>query len=182
MANLSSRSKSVRCVINYPFRNDLAKVSETFSALGYSFAMIIHDKDTDENGELKTKHIHLLLLSPKRHQLQYYLFRLCEIFDCFPVNVSVLVSESVTNDLQYLIHKNDITKYQYDKKDIIHNFNTDYLHGELETQNDGTLNAKQLIAIIKQSRSRLEVMDRIGLSRYVLYRNAIKDISEDLNK
>ena len=66
MSDLMLQRKDVQLVINFPIHEDLSQFEYSLSNLGCSFAYIVHDKDAKADGELKTKHIHLVSLREHR--------------------------------------------------------------------------------------------------------------------
>ena len=68
---------------------------------------ILHDLDTDDNGELKTKHIHLLYSLSKRVRAKTELNALCDFLfgDCKYVNlISIDKWRYHDEGIQYLCH------------------------------------------------------------------------------
>lgn len=73
----------------------------------YDYALILHNRDVDSNGELKKEHWHVVL----RFLQPVWSSAICkdlEIEDRFIEHV-----KKFENALQYLIHYNDIDKAQY---------------------------------------------------------------------
>lgn len=82
------------------------------------YAYIIHDKDTDEKGELKEPHIHLAL----RFDNGYDTKHISQWFGITENYISKLKGEWI-DLLKYLIHKNAEDKYQYLEEEVVSNFN-----------------------------------------------------------
>jgi len=74
----------------------------------YDYASITHDKDLDENKNLKKKHTHIVLSTPNGK----WNTALAEELN-IPENY-IQKCRSFSNALEYLIHYNDDTKEQYD--------------------------------------------------------------------
>lgn len=87
------------------------------------WAYIIHDKDKDENGELKEKHIHILV------QLNNAM-SLSAVRALFPVGANTLAQPMYdkADCFNYLNHKDKPDKYQYPDEDIKAD-NMDYWKG-----------------------------------------------------
>ena len=82
----------------------------------YDYAYILHDKDTDDNGDLKKAHIHLLLFFSNARWGSSILKEI----DIDNPNL-IEFRENKANAIQYLIHSNNHNKYQYDYTSIISN-------------------------------------------------------------
>lgn len=79
------------------------------------WAYILHDKDTDENGVLKKPHIHWVGRATPR------CLSVVAGFLGLPEN-NIEVVKNFDNTVCYLIHLNDIDKYQYSPDDVVSNF------------------------------------------------------------
>ena len=77
------------------------------------YAYILHDKDKKEDGEPKKKHLHLILWFDREKSIN----ALSKEFGV-PVN-RIKWKADIFGTLQYLVHKNDSNKYQYDEKSIV---------------------------------------------------------------
>lgn len=75
------------------------------------WAYILHDKDTDDNGELKKPHIHWVGRATPRT-----LFVVSNFLG-LPEN-DIEVVKNFDNMVMYLIHLNDIDKFQYSPDDV----------------------------------------------------------------
>jgi hypothetical protein len=75
------------------------------------WAYILHDKDTDENGELKKPHIHWVGRATPR------CLSVVSNFLGLPEN-DIEVVKNFDNMVMYLIHLNDIDKFQYSPDDV----------------------------------------------------------------
>lgn len=79
------------------------------------WAYILHDKDTDENGVLKKPHIHWVGRATPR------CLSVVANFLGLPEN-NIEVVKNFDNTVCYLIHLNDIDKFQYSPDDVESNF------------------------------------------------------------
>ena len=88
----------------------------------FSFvSSIIHDKDILENGENKRIHSHSFIELHEKTTKKALLDTLSNMLD---INITCLSLEPTNNDflgIQYLTHKNDTSKHQYDYDLIITN-------------------------------------------------------------
>lgn len=76
------------------------------------YGFIFHDKDKDENGELKKRHMHVFV---KSHPLR--LSAWADKFD-LPENM-IEIPKSVYACARYLIHADQPEKYQYNIDDVV---------------------------------------------------------------
>lgn len=176
---LDTMTKTCRCVINFPIKRKLDDICDDLSANQYVYALIVHDKDIDNNGVLKTKHIHLVFECPKRHRLSFYIARLSEYFNVERNQVSVQVSNSFEGDIQYLVHKNNANKYQYDVKDIKTNMSCDELQDRLMRDIHKEITARYVFEVVKSCRTKTNIIEKLGLGIYNLYYKAIGDMIND---
>lgn len=75
------------------------------------WAYILHDKDTDDNGELKKAHIHWVGRATPRS------LSVVSNFLGLPEN-DIEIVKNFDNMVMYLIHLNDIDKFQYSPDDV----------------------------------------------------------------
>lgn len=100
------------CILLYPEEDETHKKALEYIKLNYDYALIVHDKDKNEVGELKKSHTHVVIatanakwntaLSEELGIGENYIEK-CRAFD---------------NALEYLIHYNDDTKEQYDISEV----------------------------------------------------------------
>jgi len=84
-------------------------------------ASIIHDRDIKPTGELKTIHAHCFIDTPTKPTKKELLDTLSELLN---VDRNLITIEATNNEflqVQYLIHKNDQMKAQYEASEIITN-------------------------------------------------------------
>lgn len=177
--SLETMTKQVFAVINYPHNEtiDINTFRDNLTLNGLQFALIPHIDEPAEDGAIKTAHIHVFAESAKRHRLSWYINR---FDDCSGLEVSIVdcISVFVANDkpgcIQYLIHKNNPEKKQYNAHEIVSNINglEDYLNCEIES----ALDIFRLAEIVSDSDTILDVMYAVGLGRYAMYRNVINDM------
>lgn len=90
---------------------DCETLLSTIRSKFIDWAYILHDKDVDENGELKKPHIHWVGRATPRS------LSVVSNFLGLPVN-SIEVVKNFDNMVMYLIHLNDIDKFQYSPDDV----------------------------------------------------------------
>lgn len=82
------------------------------------YAYILHDKDSDENGELKKEHFHIYIKFSKQIRSETIL----KIF-----NTSVFEDVKDINALmRYFLHLGEENKHEYSKEELIKNFDIDF--------------------------------------------------------
>lgn len=185
--SLSSQTKYANIVIEYNVFEkhcNFSKLGDGLESSGFIYAFILHDKDTNSDGTLKHKHIHLTIVSPKRHRLDYYLRIVGDICNIENLNaIQVTISNGLDVDLQYLVHKNSENKYHYDELDIHTNLD-DYLYQEyMNREILVQLDIDNLIKIIYDTNFvTWKIIKRVGLNNYNTYRNTIKDLIQTLDR
>lgn len=97
----------------YPESCNIKDVVEKIHKLGgHEYAYILHDKDVDSNGDLKKPHYHVLCWFPSYVHIDAFV-------KVTGRNVEAFTSiRSRDRSIQYLVHRNDPDKYQYDISDI----------------------------------------------------------------
>lgn len=101
---------------------DFDAVLDLFDSIFEEWAYIVHDKDTDENGELLKPHVHWVgskrtpsLISTVSNQLGV------------PEN-AIEFCKSWKTSIRYLVHDDNNDKYHYSDEDIVSNFSvSEYL-------------------------------------------------------
>lgn len=90
---------------------DCESLLSTIRSKFIDWAYILHDKDTDENGVLKKPHIHWVGRATPR------CLSVVANFLGLPEN-DIEVVKNFDNMVMYLIHLNDIDKFQYSPDDV----------------------------------------------------------------
>lgn len=90
---------------------DCETLLSTIRSKFIDWAYILHDKDTDENGVLKKPHIHWVGRATPR------CLSVVSNFLGLPEN-DIEVVKNFDNMVMYLIHLNDIDKFQYSPDDV----------------------------------------------------------------
>jgi len=154
-------------------------ICDSLSKNGFTYYLIKHDKDVDNQGQLKRPHYHLVLVALKRYRVKQILNMLVDIFNTNIENIQIDENISLIASVQYLIHLNDSNKYQYSSKEIYTN-NEDNLNALLlENPTTNELTTQQLIDFIfTQKMNRLELINCIGIGKYQHYRYTINDLYE----
>lgn len=125
------------CLVLYPREDPKHEKALDYIISNYKYAFIEHNKDIDENGSLKKKHTHVVI-SFNNYKWRNSLSEELEIQPNYLEKVRNL--ESV---LKYLIHFNDIKKYQYKIDDVCGNLKEkliQYIKNDKEDENDKLIN------------------------------------------
>ena len=171
--SLSDRTQKVNFVISikemedegsrFEFKNAVYTALSNFNCP--EFAFILHDLDVAEDGTLKTPHIHIYAKFQKVKRLGTFLNDLARSLDINPLSISVEKCVSMESSLQYLIHKNDLDKYQYSMGEIVTNIPREELALILDRPVEA-FNVDFIIESWKSSKSQAEFVKRIGLDKY----------------
>lgn len=181
---LSERRRSFSIVINPPKDNEnpmnwltayMLSIRTELNA--YSYFAIIHDKDVNEAGQSKTKHIHLILLAKEKCSGLDILEMLCKVLNCKEVQISVDKVYNIRQDVRYLIHEDQPEKFQYSRDEIVTNCKA-YLFDALEDEKEyKTFTIEDCEKAVKVEHCELiDLMKRYGLKQYKQYRIVMLDI------
>lgn len=146
----------------------------------FSFvATIIHDKDLTDNGEPKTIHAHAYIETNEKHTKKQFIDILSELLQIDKQKISVDGTKSNVLMLQYLTHKNQPNKAQYEVDRIITN-NKELLTERMNTQYK-TKEQKQndLLNDIKNCKSIIELADKQGIETANKFRNIFNQIKQE---
>lgn len=159
---------------------DITAIDTLFRGFVGDFFYIVHDKDTDENGVTKTKHLHFVLQIKSRFRLSTMLNKISDALGLQNANgIEISKTVNFVGSLQYLTHQNLPNKHFYDSKAIVTNCDRKLLDNFLCMDRQG-LTIDYLITLCQQSNSLLDVMASIGLNYYTPYRAVIRDIWDEI--
>jgi len=169
-------------VINYPKENELYDLVSLIrdSCSDFIYYGIVHDKDIDAIGDLKRKHIHLILKSKKKIRSETIISNIVDMSK--GVMCAEQFSDRVCADLslaiQYLTHKNDSDKYQYSYDNI---FTNDLEGLEIEYNKEKELDVDRLTDIIMNCKNKIQIVKTIGYDNYMKYRYIINWVWDERN-
>lgn len=136
-------------LVSYLPRDKLEGVLREKSSKIRAFAYILHDKDCDENGELKIPHFHIVIRTFNSYSVdlvrQWFYFGFAD--ENGLVNTLCEQCSDIEYAHSYLTHDviNAKDKYQYDKEDITYS-NKDFFNSTQEQETDNlTLAFKDLL-------------------------------------
>lgn len=178
---LTSKTQHLNIVINTTERDIGEREIKCYCEQYFNdYAFIKHDKDVLDSGELKHVHYHIVGNAKDKSRLSTHLNRLVECLDLSNAfGVEIDKYQSFIGSIQYLIHKNDKDKYQYDIKQIVSNIPSDELETIIESDND-CLSFDRLLSVCSTATNKIQIMREIGLNNYRLYRMLIFDMCDDL--
>lgn len=161
---------------------DIKELEKAINIYASYYFIILHDKDTNEHGEIKKPHFHIVMKTRKRITLGGLLRELSELLKIDKTVISARETINETASIRYLLHLDYQDKHQYAPFEILtkrHDILKNALDGKEIAQE---LTATLLIEIIKESKNKLKIMERIGLNNYTRYRGAIIDIIATLEE
>lgn len=180
---LENATKKIAVVISLRERDyawaysKLCELNNTFNEEFECWSSAIHDKDTTTNSEgevvPKTLHIHFFGIG-KRKKLLTYLNQFAIWFEVSNLAVSIQAMKDFTSSTQYLIHLNDLDKYQYDRSIIISSLNKEDLNRLLDEYIQTSFNEDKLIFYLGTSSNMVELIKRCGLVNFKNYCNVIR--------
>lgn len=186
MVNLNCRTTQFNIVISLKtepidFYTRLDRVLNEIFMCNYLY--ITHDKDLNSEGEIKTKHVHILIFNNnERVRFSTMINKLAELLNVNPLAISIDKIISLNGSIQYLIHKNDLDKTQYDIADIQHNLDIEELELYLNTKNE-SLTSDRIIQVVRSCNcDSILIMKELGLNIYRAYRPVIVDIINSLKR
>lgn len=142
------------------------------------YAFILHDKDTNDNGELKTPHYHIVIYLTRAFAKNTIIMDIVKSMSINKLIVSCRVGDIVESTI-YLTHSESKTKYHYSSLDIvtndIYNLNSILSHQTCLY----ILSIDYLIELVIKSDSLSQVYSVLGLKDAKLYRAIITDLWRD---
>lgn len=138
------------CLLLY-LEDSSHKKALDYIKLNYDYAYIVHDKDYNEQGEIKKSHVHVVVS-----------FKNAKWNTAFAeeINLSENYIQSIRNYencLEYLIHYNDTDKYQYDIEEVSGTLKqklVKFLNNDEKDENEKTL---ELITYIQNYKGYLSI-------------------------
>lgn len=112
MNSVENKRSVYKGLLLYPNEDETHKKALDIIQKNYRFKAITHDKDTDENGEIKKSHVHVVLKLDSTQPNK----TVAENLGIKPNYIQVIVS--LKGALDYLIHKYTPNKYQYDESEL----------------------------------------------------------------
>lgn len=177
---LETQSKKFSIVLNIPKDIDtrlfVKRVELVCKSVFEEYSLILHDKDYTNEGVLKVSHIHIVALTEGRKRLVTVINLLGNKLEIDNRLISCRKCLNYVSSLQYLIHKNDLDKYQYKIEEILTSLPNEELRTFIENEENDIITFDRLLYIVKHSKCLTEIIEQVGLRHYIGYRNVIKDL------
>ena len=158
---------------------ELALLQNTLTEIQSFVATIIHDKDLTDNGEPKTIHMHAYIETNEKHTKKQFIDILSELLQIDKQKISVDGTKSNVLMLQYLTHKNQPNKAQYEVDRIITN-NKELLNERMNTKyKTKEQKNNDLLADITNCKTILELTEKQGIETANKYRNTFNQIKQE---
>lgn len=145
------------------------------------YAFIGHDKDTDEDGTPKFRHIHALIILKRgcEPRLITSLNRLANAVGISAVDIDITKADSIESCIRYNIHKGYPQKYQYEPSDMVTNLTQEELEPFINVE-EQFITANYLLQLIQLCNySVVSILKELGLKNYLKFRNVIKDVIQE---
>lgn len=178
--NLDLKRDKYAIVIGANYVKNYFEKIQMITSIGCNYFTILHDKDYNDEGELKNPHYHLLVQLKVRTRAKTILNRICDILGCDSVNVQIEEVHDFISCIQYLVHKNDTNKFQYEVKDIQSNLDYETISAYMRSCVNEEITAELLITYIQSGISRLDLLRRIGIGKFNLYYRTIEMIYNEI--
>lgn len=178
---MTTQTARISAVINFKDDNEINNVIgrlEQFCSMGYTYYGILHDKDVDDLGVLKTKHLHLILVSRCYTRASTWLRRIKEVLNIEDDNqISLQHCDNIVASVQYLIHQNSPNKWQYDRGDIYSSESIETINNLLAQEPTKELTVKYIGEMFEALRgNKMLFIDVIGLTRYNQNYRAVNEV------
>ena len=153
--NIKNRNRHWTLLL-YPKEDITHEKAIEYIKNNYEYAMINHNKDTTEDGEIKKEHIHLVFTTGSNARWKSAVAE--------ELGISMAYIEGCNRDKQllYLIHKENPDKYQYKVEEVEGNLRNRLIE-LLEKEKTDTENAQILIKYIKDN------YGKIGITKLTTY-------------
>lgn len=161
---------SLSCVENH--QNFISRLFVFLSNAGLdSFYFIYHD-------ETEVKHIHYLVILKRICRLKTFLNKLAEGLNMPSLAISIEKCSSVNSMLRYFLHIGERDKKLYIIDDIRSNMPVNFIDNLINSDDD-SIDFSRLLTIVCESKTELEIMNKLGLKTYHKYRYEIRIMMED---
>lgn len=144
-----------------------------------TYALAVHDLDTDANGDRMTSHIHVVAVMEQCRALQTWLNEIADALGVDTLSVSVDKASSVKRSIRYLIHKDDPEKHQYPLGSIIHNWADAELLAVFADKEKTEITYEYIARLCQRCARVSEIVSVIGMGAYRYWRPVILDIWRD---
>lgn len=185
---LDTKAKRVVCVINPPLGADTfppdfyVDLNQWLIENADVYAYILHDLDIlPETGDAKRHHVHVYFEGKTCRRLLANLNDLAKCLHYDNEQIGIEKATSIEGCVQYMVHKNNPEKHQYDKRDIISNLTSEQIDAILSREN-ANVSLTAFASAIMLSANKYQLIERIGLEVYKEYRLVLLDLWNDLKR
>ena len=146
------------CLLLYPLEDESHKNAIDIIKRSYDYAMITHDSDLDEEGNLKKSHTHLVI----RFNNPVWNSALAKDLG-IEINY-IQKCRSLERSLLYLVHYNEPDKFQYDTRKVQGNLKQKLLN---YIKNSGKDESEKVLDLLDYIDSYVGCLDEQDFVRYV---------------
>jgi len=185
---LDTKAKKVACIINPPTGVDVFP-PDFYTALNQwllentdIYAYILHDLDIlDETGEQKRAHVHVYFEGKTCRRLLANLNGLADALGYNNDQISIEKATSIEGCVQYMVHKNNPEKHQYDRREIVTNLTDQQIDGIMSRERV-QVSLSAFMSAIASSNNKYQLIEKVGLEVYKEYRLVLLDLWNDLKR
>lgn len=164
---------------------NLKKLYEYLEYASEYFAEILHNKDIKNNQEKERPHHHIIIIFKTITRKSTILNTFSEILEIPKTMITITKMLNVFLETQYLIHKNDPTKYQYAPFEITTN-KPKRLNEILNANTDHQeITATELIEIVYKENNFYKILKVLGLEvtkKYYFIINKLLEEKANINR
>lgn len=186
--SIDKKAKKVVFVINPPKEADDFDPSFYTSLVSWAlenceiYAYILHDLDFAEDGSAKRKHVHMYCDFKACKRVLTHLNSLADWLGYDTNQISAQVaSNNPAGFFQYLIHKNNPEKHQYEASEIISNLPKGEVSALLEAD-AGNCSIERFVSVCATAKCFADVLRELGLDTYTKYHRAIDNLYKELHR
>lgn len=157
---------------------DLSKYLEDEMRIAF-YSFIKHDSDVNEEGVSERVHYHIVIALNSAYAKSTIISAFANGLTCNVACISVRKNKSFVKSVQYLIHKNNKDKYQYDYLDIWTNDVNELNLCIYMNSSSYELDIGYLYELCKRSESIADVYKELGIQKSRTYRSLIIDMYKE---
>lgn len=172
----------IQCAKN-DYSCDLSlKLKSLSSIYPCKYFSIVHDKDINEDGTFKNKHIHLVVSFATKIRKKTLLNVLSKVFNADLDAITIDKVFNFSSCVQYLFHLNNSDKYQYNFNECVTNC-PDELQSIVSISPISQCDFEgDLFNLCLLAPSKIYVVKKIGMAKYSAYSKAIDVIFNERDK
>lgn len=140
------------------------------------WSFILHDCDVNENGEKEREHYHLVLKVDSKYSCKTILNDIASELLINVNCISISGCRDFVKSVQYLIHKNDLEKVQYDIWNVYTNDTNDMFSIMFDSVSAYDVDIDYLIDLVHTESTLTSIYKKLGMKQVRLYRAIIMDL------